>query len=108
MSPLDKFAGLSPDEIRSMLSEKLREAAELSVLLDQVQAAAPPISRASDRNIDECVLQAAPGPADPPISRAKLAPLAGYGYNRHFLAAVRKLIRDGLLTEIDGRVRRAS
>jgi hypothetical protein len=132
---LDRFVNLPHTEARAAIESAIRESslelARLSLALEHLSGGgdlreltlAEPNAReaggegeesgvreapAFDRTIDECIMQAAPGPLDPPIARTKLAMRAGYGYNRHFLAAVRKLLKNGLLEVIDGRVRRAA
>ncbi len=59
------------------------------------------------RDVEECVLEAAPAPGKRAISVKKLAALAGYGYSSYFREKVRKMIDAGLLVRVTGGVRLA-
>ncbi len=59
------------------------------------------------RDVEDAAWQAAPAANARPISFKELARRAGYGYNSHFLEAVRGMIDRGILTRLRGGVRRA-
>ncbi len=78
-------------------------------------AAAPPVQAPVPtvplpmplREVEDAAWQAAPAAGARPISMKELARRAGYGYNSHFLEAVRGMIDRGILTRLRGGVRRA-
>lgn len=119
MSLIEKYAGMPRAEaaaaIQAAIRASSRDLAELSVAMQLLMtggelcefgplAAEPAPKR--DRQIEDCILQASPGPSEPPISRRKLAVRAGYGYNEHFRRAVTALVDGGLLAESTKGVRK--
>lgn len=100
------FTQMSLAEIEQHLGGLCQSLAEASVALELARKGELPAapSRKPTRDIEACILEAAPKPGEPPISRRKLAVRAGYGYNRHFLDAVRHLLEAGELVEHDGRI----
>jgi len=101
------FTQMSLAEIKLHLGELCQSLAEASVAMELARKGSLPPPAATPkayRDIEACILEAAPKPGEPPISRRKLAVRAGYGYHKHFLDAVKRLLAAGELVEHDGRI----
>lgn len=59
------------------------------------------------KEIEKCIVEAAPAKDAAPMPMVKLARLSGYCYNSHFRETVGRLIEKGLLVRIPGGVRSA-
>ncbi len=58
------------------------------------------------REIERCIMEAAPASPDKPVTMKRLIKLAGYKYTRHSLEAVHRLVEIGLLVQIKGGCRK--
>jgi len=108
--------GMSEEEVRAALREAAHALAVVSVAHQQVfagdeslvrdQAEAEVDDQADDRQVIACILEAAPGSAERPVTIKRLAELAGYAYTKHFRDAVNELVDREWLARTAGGVRK--
>lgn len=99
--------GMSAEEVRAALSEAARVLAVLSVANQIVNGGGGvPAADVPGRQVEDCIIEAAPGPADMPVSIRQLARLAGYSYTAYLRTAVDRLVAAGKLERGKGGVRR--